>query len=497
MKRNIIAIAVILLTIIVAGCAPQGNTAGTPTVVALSANIATATHTPMPPTPTAIPAATATPTFTPLPPLPTRAPIVLPTETPTPPPTAAATSAAEKQSPTATILTTALNIRSGPGTIYPAIGTLAQGESVEITGINFTGEWYRVARDGKNIGWVSASPKYVETVPATVDVPQIAAPPVPNGGGKLVIQPETGGDFYLINPDGSGLRRLSGGIDPALSPDGNTIAFTRWGPGEVGAVWLYDISTGTERHLLGEMFEPKSPAWSPDGSTLVISYQHGGRREVESKCYHLRSDGTFPKLPPRAYDFRFKGFQLCFKLPPDTHWQLRKIDVATGAFEDLPSETYSYAPTWDPVNSWRVIFGSSIGLQQLDLNRGVFFPFSDDFHDHAPVISPDGSAVAISYRQDNHWEVYTIDTATGVRHRLTPSQPLLGEPFNSAAPAWSPNGRQIAFVTDRSGKWEFWVMNADGSDPHPLFPVNVAAQFDVQYHGVDERLISWGTNGDS
>ncbi len=497
MKRNIIAIAVILLTIIVAGCAPQGNTAGTPTVVALSANIATATHTPMPPTPTAIPAATATPTFTPLPPLPTRAPIVLPTETPTPPPTAAATSAAEKQSPTATILTTALNIRSGPGTIYPAIGTLAQGESVEITGINFTGEWYRVARDGKNIGWVSASPKYVETVPATVDVPQIAAPPVPNGGGKLVIQPETGGDFYLINPDGSGLRRLSGGIDPALSPDGNTIAFTRWGPGEVGAVWLYDISTGTERHLLGEMFEPKSPAWSPDGSTLVISYQHGGRREVESKCYHLRSDGTFPKLPPRAYDFRFKGFQLCFKLPPDTHWQLRKIDVATGAFEDLPSETYSYAPTWDPVNSWRVIFGSSIGLQQLDLNRGVFFPFSDDFHDHAPVISPDGSAVAISYRQDNHWEVYTIDTATGVRHRLTPSQPLLGEPFNSAAPAWSPNGKQIAFVTDRSSKWEFWVMNADGSDPHPLFPANVAAQFDVQYHGVDERLISWGTNGDS
>ena len=200
-----------------------------------------------------------------------------------------------------------------------------------------------------------------------------------------------------------------------------------------------------------------------------------------------------PKPPPsNAYDFEFKGFQLCFKLPPDPHWQLRRIDAATGAFEDLPSQTYSFAPTWDAANPWRVVFGSSIGLQQLDLNRGVFFPFSDDLHDHAPVMSPDGSAVAITYRQDNHWEVYTIDTATGARQRLTPSQPLLGEPVNSAAPAWSPDGSRIAFVTDRRGKWEFWVMNADGSNPQPLFSAAVASRFNVQYHGVDERLISWG-----
>ncbi len=495
MKRTTIAIAVITLSIAVAGCAPQGNPSATPTVVSLAKAIPAATHTPPPPTVTAIPAATITPTATPLPPLPTRAPMTLPTDTPAPPPATPAmesASVAGKSVPTATILTTALNIRSGPGTIYPALDTLAQGESVEIVGINFTGEWYRVARSGDPIGWISASPKYVETTPAVMDVPQVVAPPVPSGNGKLVIQPETGGDFYLINPDGSGLQRLSSGIDPALSPDGTKIAFTRWGPGEVGAVWLYDISTGAERHLLGEMFEPKSPAWSADGSELIISHQHGGRREIESRCLGFHSDGTFPNLPPRAYDFKIKGLKLCFKLPPDTHWQLRKINVSNGAFEDLPSQTYSVAPTWNPTNPWRVVFGSSIGLQQLDLNRSVFFPFSNDLHDHAPVMSPDGSTVAISYRQDNHWEVYTIDTATGTRTRLTPSQPLLGEPFSSAAPAWSPNGKQIAFVTDRNGKWEFWVMNANGTDPHPLFSAEVAAQFNVQYHGVDERLINWG-----
>ncbi|MFQ5575525.1 MAG: TolB family protein, partial [Anaerolineae bacterium] len=172
--------------------------------------------------------------------------------------------------------------------------------------------------------------------------------------------------------------------------------------------------------------------------------------------------------------------------------QLRKVDAAGGAFDDLPSQTYSFAPTWDPANTWRIIFAGSTGLQQLDLNRGEYWAFSDDVRDHAPVISPDGSRVAVSYRQHTHWEIYTISTADGSRARLTPAGALLEEPFNSAAPAWSPDGNKIAFVTDRAGQWEFWVMNADGSAPRPLLPTEVAAGLEIRYNGVDERLISWG-----
>ncbi len=495
MKKIYTISALIILTALLAGCAPNNRAgASTPTVVAVAETISTPTRTPLPPTVTAIPAAAATATTTPLPPLPTRPTIVLPTPEPAgaPPVSVEALHGATLPNPVAKILAYELNVRTGPGPVYPAIDALKQDEIVEITGINYTGEWYRVARDGQVMGWISAAGKYVVTVPPQVDVPPVAAPPVPAGGGTLIIQPETGGDFYRLNADGSGLQRLSAGVDPALSPDGAKIAFTRYGPGEVGAVWIYDLSTGAEYPLIGEMFEPKSPAWSPDGRSLVISFQRGGRREIESRCYKMRADGTFRKPPPGAYDFKFVNGKLCFKLPPDTHWQLRRVDVAGGAFEDLASETYSYAPTWDPANPWRVIFAGSIGLQQLDLNRNEYFPFTADRFDRAPVMSPAGNAVAVSYRQDTHWEVYTINTAAGRRRRLTPSQPLLGKPFNSAAPAWSPNGKQIAFVTDRRGPWEFWVMNADGADPHPLLPADVAAQLNVQYHGVDERLISWG-----
>ena len=98
---------------------------------------------------------------------------------------------------------------------------------------------------------------------------------------------------------------------------------------------------------------------------------------------------------------------------------------------------------------------------------------------------------ASSSKQHDHWEVYTYNLETGQRLRLT-KPPILADPqYNSASPAWSPDGSQIAFVTDRTGRWEIWVMDVDGSNQHPLFPPEVQAQFELQYHGVNERMLNW------
>ena len=240
------------------------------------------------------------------------------------------------------------------------------------------------------------------------------------------------------------------------------------------------------------MFEPKAPTWSADGSKIMISFQHGGRREavIEKNCHGQT-------VPHGAYDlggtFEDNQVKLCYRLLPDTHWQLRLIDVATGSFDDMASDTYSYSPTWDPANAWRVVFASSNGLLQLDINRNEYFAFGSnlDFRDHGPTFSPDGKKIAVTYRQHQHWEIYTVDATSSQHTRLTTQSVLADSYYNSAAPAWSPDSSQIAFVSDRGGQWAFWIMNADGSNQRPLLSAAVAAKIPVEYYGVDERLISW------
>ncbi len=61
-------------------------------------------------------------------------------------------------------------------------------------------------------------------------------------------------------------------------------------------------------------------------------------------------------------------------------------------------------------------------------------------------------------------QIVTYDLGTGTRVQLTDGVGM------KWFPAWSPDGSQIAYVYDRiaDNVLQIWVMNADGSDNHPL-----------------------------
>jgi Tol biopolymer transport system component len=168
----------------------------------------------------------------------------------------------------------------------------------------------------------------------------------------------------------------------------------------------------------------------------------------------------------------------------------------------LPHDTHAFSPVWDPVMPWRLVYDGQRGLVSLDVNQGTSFLLTDDVLDHSPVFSPDGQRLVVTYLQHNHWDIHVLNVDGSGRVRLT-EMPLVSiieqrlqgitpRIWNNVAATWSPDGSRIAFLTDRNGPWKIWVMNADGSNQHPLFPPGTLAGINFEYHGVDERMISWG-----
>jgi dipeptidyl aminopeptidase/acylaminoacyl peptidase len=412
-----------------------------------------------------------------------------------------------------TVVAAALNVRSGPGLSYPAFEVLLQGETATIIGSDAASGWWQVQLPDGATGWVSNGPAYVSVqnggvaLPSTADLSvttdsAITSPaPSPSPQGTIVFQTASGGPIYAVNPDGTNLRYLTTGLDPVLSPDGRQLVFARWETsqdGALGSLWLINIDGTGERVIHENLFNPRAPVWSADGSKIVISMQHGGRPQPEETCGDRR--------PPReAYDikvFREDGkIKFCYTLPADPFWGLRLIDLASGGHQDLPGDTYSLSPAWDPQDSGRLVYDGDRGLINLSLSDSKTWPLTADFNDRSPIFSPDGSKLAVSYRQDDHWEIHVMNADGSSRVRLTQTsyqtlvqQELNGQmphSFNNAAPTWSPDGSQIAFLTDRTGQWEIWVMNADGSNQRPLFPPETLAGISLQYNGVDERMVSW------
>ena len=89
-------------------------------------------------------------------------------------------------------------------------------------------------------------------------------------GSKIIYG--TGAYIYLINADGTGLRRLALGDEPALSPDGSTIVFLKRSEAAMFGLWLMNAD-GSNQRLLFDNVNGNAlsyPVFSPDGSKIAF-----------------------------------------------------------------------------------------------------------------------------------------------------------------------------------------------------------------------------------
>jgi len=403
------------------------------------------------------------------------------------------------------VLSARLNVRGGPGVDQPVLGQLNAGDRVLVVGRSQNSEWLALSRpagvalpEGQEVAWVAA--QYVEVGGKVSDLPALATatspvpPPAPSLSGtvslkgKIAFQTATGGEIYVVNVDGSGLRQVATGLDPAFSPDGTRLAYARWGSPH--GIYVLDLRTGEERRV-ATAARPRSPTWSPDGQRLAFTYV--------TRDY-VCLDTPFGCIDEATVRQIFGG-QDCIDTPMGRfciadfqprqaeNFGLVQITVADGAWLDLAAQEKIQSLAWHPSRD-EILYRGNRGLQ-ITAPGGTTRALVENVDLTSPAWSPDGQRIVAQIYLHDHADIFLLDAAGNVQKRLTAPPSSTARGANNVAPAWSPDGRHILFLSDRDGSWRLYLMNADGSGQAPFLP-NTLGRLTFQYNFAAERVASWG-----
>jgi TolB protein len=248
--------------------------------------------------------------------------------------------------------------------------------------------------------------------------------------------------IWLVRPDGRNAQGITSGrfdIDPAWSPDGSTLAFSRISTGGFD-IYAYTPADDSVTPLTNDPAPEFDPAWSPEGTRIAF---------VRSdELWTMAADGSGARRI-RASSPR-----------PDTF----------GTFD----------PVWSP-DGTRIVFGSNVSdasalyVQALAINpdgSGETRLTRTPGNKSGFSWSPDGSKLAFVSDRTGTYEVYVADAdgqnerqlSTGSRSHCPP-YPCTVPAFN---PSWSPDGTRLAFAHDHEGPLKLYSMPADGGNATAL-----------------------------
>ena len=231
-------------------------------------------------------------------------------------------------------------------------------------------------------------------------------------------------------------EKVSIDFQPALAPDGRTLAFIR-GSSTLGILNMYLLSLSENFQPIGEpkqlTFDGQGtnrPVWTAEGREIVFSYgalysPHLFRIAASSSGKRQRLAGVGEDGSEAAISHRTHRLVYTRELRDENIWRLE----VSGPDGKISSPIKL-------ISSTRV--------------------------DRDAQLSPDGKKIVFSSNQTGNFEIWICDSDGSNAQRLTSLVGLCGYP------QWSPDGERIAFTSLLKRRWEFYVISANGGEPKRL-----------------------------
>jgi dipeptidyl aminopeptidase/acylaminoacyl peptidase len=213
-------------------------------------------------------------------------------------------------------------------------------------------------------------------------------------------------------------------------PDGKTVLFTRWVPGNNGDARLGVLSLATGKSKVLDV-----------GGTVALGV-------VDGELLYVTAAGVLTAVPFDLASWTVSGAPRAL---------LEGIDVnpSVGHARAVLADGGGTLAYLTRVGDGTVRGTRLVRLQADGTSRDLYVSTGAGVTD--PAWSPDGRRIAIEVTGvDGRRDIGTLDVATGAYQRLTSDG-------TSGTPSWSADGQRVLFGSQRGGRWAIWSQPADGS----------------------------------